>query len=217
MNIVFLIILLAIAFIGIITAEATDWQKLRYVTKPFIMPVMALLYTFITHNFSPIIIAALGFSFGGDIFLLWPKNNKCFLFGLIAFLIAHGLYIYGILQWLIVFHKIPAIAFTSVIIYFVIGICIFNLLKKGLGKLKIPVIVYMSFLLGMSFLSMLLFIFNCSYTTGFVFTGSIFFIISDSILALHNFRKPKRFAGVYFMITYVMAQAFIVIGFSELF
>ena len=92
---------------------------------------------------------------------------------------------------------------------------IFYILKDGLGDLLIPVIVYMSAILLMALTAFLRqgSVTKISYI--FVFIGALFFIISDSLLALNKFYKPLPLANISIMLTYAMAQLFIVFGIKK--
>jgi uncharacterized membrane protein YhhN len=45
-----------------------------------------------------------------------------------------------------------------------------------------------------------------------VWTGALLFVLSDSSLAINIFYKPQHFLGVMVMLTYFLAQLFIVLG-----
>ena len=49
-----------------------------------------------------------------------------------------------------------------------------------------------------------------------VFIGAIFFMISDSILALNKFYQPIPFSNISIMLTYALAQYLIVLGILKL-
>lgn len=92
---------------------------------------------------------------------------------------------------------------------------LFYLLKDGLGNMLIPVFVYMIVILMMAITAFLRQqkVFKKSFIL--VFIGAILFIISDSILALNKFYMPVRFSSVSIMLTYAVAQFFIVMGFLK--
>tara|TARA_R110000868_G_scaffold328255_1_gene589136 strand:- start:1541 stop:1768 length:228 start_codon:yes stop_codon:yes gene_type:complete len=48
-----------------------------------------------------------------------------------------------------------------------------------------------------------------------VFLGALFFITSDSLLALNKFYKPLPFSSISIMLTYSIAQLFIVLGIKK--
>jgi uncharacterized membrane protein YhhN len=49
----------------------------------------------------------------------------------------------------------------------------------------------------------------------FYLVGAVFFVLSDSLLAINKFYQPFAFAGVFIMLTYCAAQYFIVTGFIK--
>ena len=85
-----------------------------------------------------------------------------------------------------------------------------------LGPLKIPVIVY-----AIVITSMLFVVFKGSLkwaipANNYILIGAILFVSSDSILAFNKFYAPITQASFYIMITYCMAQYFIVAGILKL-
>jgi len=151
------------------------------------------------------------FSLLGDILLLFvAKNDIFFLLGLASFLIAHIFYI-------IFFHHVrvrekikgkPWLS-VSVLIYYAFLIAF---LSPHLGDMRIPVLVYgvvISFMLMLA-LHML---FLKNKTAGqWMMAGALLFVISDSVLAVNKFYQPFEGAAVIIMLTYGLAQLFIVKG-----
>jgi uncharacterized membrane protein YhhN len=88
----------------------------------------------------------------------------------------------------------------------------FYFLKDGLHDMLIPVMVYMFVILLMATTAFLRkgIVNNLSYTL--VFVGAIFFMISDSLLALNKFHEPLPFSNISIMLTYSIAQYLIVLG-----
>ena len=130
-----------------------------------------------------------------------------FIVGLLSFLLAHVLYIF-------VFNiKRTNRNVVRVILPLVLyALALLFLLIKGLNQLLIPVIVYM-----IAILAMVVFAFlrkdnvpNQSYAM--VMIGAIFFVISDSILAINKFYKPIAYAHLLIMATYALAQYLITLG-----
>jgi uncharacterized membrane protein YhhN len=86
------------------------------------------------------------------------------------------------------------------------------LLSPYLGDMKLPVRIYGIVISFMFMLAMhMLFIKN--KTAGrFMMTGALLFVISDSVLAINKFYQPFEAAGMVIMLTYGLAQLFIVEG-----
>lgn len=190
-------------------------SALRFVTKPLLMPVLAMVvYSHGQKTKWMYILAALIFSFLGDsLLLLEDKNPLFFIVGLASFLITHILYILfflGIKQHTAsLFKRHPYIPIL-VVAY---GMALVYLLYPSLGALKIPVLLYATIICLMLICSFYVYK-NVLPPAGIQFvTGAVFFVISDSLLAVNKFHRPFSFAGLLIMLTYCAAQYFIVRGF----
>lgn len=157
---------------------------------------------------------ALLFSVMGDTLLLFSNSNeRFFILGLISFLVAHLFYI-------VCFHKIkmrenlegywPA----AVIVGAYYGMLMF-LLVPHLGGLKIPVLVYGIVISFMLFLATQLYQLKDNLTARFILTGAVFFVVSDSVLAINKFYKPYAWGGWVIMTTYLLAQWLLVKGLAR--
>jgi uncharacterized membrane protein YhhN len=191
---------------------AVEW--LHTVCKPLIMVLLGLYYFLSTdrEDRSPVVLAAIIFSMTGDVLLMLPDK---FVPGLIAFLLSHIFYILAYRQ-----HRdeetenalsnILRIRLAFPIILAGSGLVV--ILYPSLGELKIPVIIYAA-VLSMMVLQAL-FRFGRTNTASFwmIFTGAVFFMISDSVLAIDKFLKPISNADFLIMLTYITAQYLIVRG-----
>ena len=152
---------------------------------------------------------ALIFSLTGDILLMFVDTSaNYFLGGLVAFLVAHVMYI-------LVFLKkrkdnTPSIPFLLLLIVYALGI--FYVLMDGLGDMIIPVVIYMLVILTMALSASIRKNNVSSISYQLVFWGAIFFMISDSILAINKFSSPLPISGILIMSTYALAQYLIVMG-----
>ena len=87
-----------------------------------------------------------------------------------------------------------------------------TILFPTLGEMKIPVIVY-----GLVISIMLLSALHLPITKNReasigLMMGAVLFVISDSVLAINKFYRPFEYSGVLIMLTYGLAQWFIVNG-----
>ncbi len=195
-----------------------DWQWLEYIVKPLLMPVLVVLYW---KNIKPplslvnkSILAALFFSWLGDLLLMFQAQQaNFFIFGLVAFLLAHLAYIVAFFNtnrprktselmknpWL----TIPFLIYCFGFVYY---------LKDDLGGLLIPVSVYAVVITTMAMMAVYRYgkVPYKSYRP--VFAGALFFVLSDSLIALNKFSFPIYWAGVWIMATYCLAQYLIVVG-----
>lgn len=209
----FSILFFVIVLFEIITASTETLQMAHYIAKPAI--VISLIFLFIktsggiSKSIKRITILALGFSVLGDILLMFvDQSPHFFTSGLVAFLLAHIMYILVFLR-----HRNKRQSMVGfVILLLVYASGLFYLLKDGLGDMLIPVIVYMIVILSMATSAFVRKGIVNTNSYNLVFIGAIFFMISDSILALNKFYQPIPFSNINIMLTYALAQFLIVLG-----
>ena len=217
-NAVFFKIYIAFSFIYLLLLYL-GYESLDCYLKPALIPLLIVgVYfskKFPTQN---ILLTALVFSWIGDVILLFADIAEIyFILGLVSFLISH--IIYCILFNRQIKEKIKKntiiFIFGSLIIAcYLIGML--SVLLPALGDLKIPVIVYASVISVM-----LLFAYNGLLiwkkpANQYVFFGALFFVISDSILAINKFHMPIQKSSFIIMLTYLVAQYLIVKGILKL-
>ncbi|MBL0737373.1 lysoplasmalogenase [Flavobacterium sp. GN10] len=202
-SIVYLIILLS------------GYERFDLFLKPILVPIIGFgTYFYRKFPTQNILLAALALSWLGDVILLFTDLGEIyFILGLVFFLTAHIVYC-------VLFNKQkrirkkqnkPLFIFGSVLIaFYLIGMV--SVLMPHLGELEIPVSIYASIIS-----IMLLFAFNGFLVwekpgNQLVFLGAIFFIISDSILAVNKFYAPIPKSSFFIMLTYLLAQYLIVVG-----
>ncbi|MGH9755436.1 MAG: lysoplasmalogenase [Blastocatellia bacterium] len=150
---------------------------------------------------------ALAFSSLGDA-LLDLNPEGLFIKGLLAFLVAHLIYILLFVrnwsrplrlkrwQW--------ALA-AAVLIY---SLLLSRWLAPSLGDLVGPVMLYVCVITVMALSAIL-----AGFSKPWVYSGVILFLISDSILAVDKFKAPVSLRGYLIWVTYYLAQFGIAIGF----
>ena len=213
----FSILFFVIVLFEIITGSTESLQMAHYIAKPAI--VMSLMFLFIktsegiSKSIKRITLLALGFSVLGDILLMFvDQSPHFFTVGLVAFLLAHIMYILVFLR-----HRNKQKSIVGfVILLLVYASGLFYLLKDGLGAMLVPVIVYMIVILSMATSAFMRTGIVNSNSYNLVFIGAIFFMISDSILALNKFYQPIPFSNISIMLTYALAQYLIVLGILKL-
>lgn len=150
--------------------------------------------------------AALGFSCLGDILLDLPGQH--FVQGLLAFLVAHFVYI------LLFVRNWPrplrprgqqlALA-AAVLVY---SLLLANWLAPDLGKLAGPVTVYICAITVMAVSTIF-----AGFSKPYVWLGAILFVLSDSMIAVGRFKTPVPLADYLIWATYYLGQYGIAIGF----
>lgn len=173
-----------------------------FLTKPLLITTLVVLYLLSVSKANFWFVSALFFSFWGDVLLLFKETF--FVFGLASFLVAHLLYIKLISSEL---KKVQTRKRLLVIIAFLLYLVVF--LYFILGKvidIKIPVIVYAFIISIFGMLSALLYLQQKSTANLWLFLGALFFIISDSLIAVNKFYYPSESYQIFIMITYILAQ-----------
>jgi uncharacterized membrane protein YhhN len=213
MGIVYLIVL-AIHLFAICLNDDT----LMAVSKPLLMVSLLMFFydkaRFTLPKVKYLIFGALLFSLLGDVLLLFNgQGEQFFIFGLVAFLVAHICYIYyfrGIARHngaarstAKLITSIPAVLFTLVLLW---------ILFPKLGNMKIPVLAYATVICCMMLSVIYAFAhFRSGYSILCMF-GAALFAVSDSILAYNKFHTPFVHASWLIMLTYGLAQLLLVWG-----
>jgi uncharacterized membrane protein YhhN len=189
----------------------------EYFVKPLIMIWIASYFILFRkkRSFTVPVLAAFFFSWVGDNFLMFSERNELFFFaGVGGFFLAQLSYIYLFSKY----KENEAKGFlrrnlwiSLLFIAYVAGVLL--LLFPGLEGMMKPIITIYAFsLIGMSMMAL-----NRSGRVGvnsfrLVFTGSLLFLVSDSMIAFDKFRSPIPQAGFWIMVTYISAQYLIMRG-----
>ena len=216
---IFLVLFFVLSIIRIF-GEYKDNDKIAYVFKPLLMPMLILFYIFgvieatgaITNVNWLIIIALLG-GMLGDIFLMLKNEEKWFLFAMVAFLINQIFYIISF------FLSITTYSTFNPWVLFLLGPTLLILLftvprfLNKLGDMKIPVLVYMVAILLMHIAALIRLSTVQGIASILIFIGSISFIFSDSCIAVNKWAREFTNAPLIITTTYLMAQFYITLGF----
>jgi uncharacterized membrane protein YhhN len=191
---------------------------LHYAAKPLLLPVLIILLASATAAVmgKKIMLIALFFSWMGDVLLMFESRHSLFfIFGLVCFLTTHILYIIYFLS--IRSEKISLLKKYPLLIVLVVlyGVSLVWLLFPHLADLKLPVMVYAAVICTMLLCSLHVFYKVIRPANMFYISGALFFVLSDSLLAVNKFYQPLTYAGIFIMLTYCLAQYLIVSGFIE--
>lgn len=185
-----------------IVGVAYDSELIQLLFKPLIVPSLILLYYCSNKTRNYWYIAALFFSFLGDVFLLDKKDY--FLFGVGAFLITQLLYIKlmlgqikGVKWYLVMIAALPFAIYLGVFL---------SILEPSLGDLFAPVFFYGLSLSVFGVLALVNLLLKKDQWAWILFVGATLFILSDSMIALNKFHEARDFYPVSIMLTYVTAQ-----------
>lgn len=194
---VMIIGLVAIVVTLLIRAEFLENHNQVYLLKPIatLLVILIVILSFfrLSHAnalYSFWILAALLFSFGGDVALMF-KSKSAFMIGLALFLIAHIVYSIAFLKFNGFVLQDPVVAIVLLIIA---GIGYFYL-YPGLSHMKVPVLVYVfviSFMLHRAIATFFGDYFNQTQAI-LIALGAGLFYISDLILAVNKFKRPFKY------------------------
>lgn len=194
-------------------------EQLTWYLKPFLLPFLFYAVVksqkFQTRKW---LLGALFFSWIGDCILLFAdKGELYFIFGLVAFLMAHILLIV-----LFTKQKATHVSFKKPLFWvgFALAtaylVTMLSVLIPNLGDLTLPVIGYaltITIMLKTSLKGTFDWKVKSKYN---VLLGAAFFVTSDSILAINKFHTSLPMASFWIMLTYLIAQFFITDGILKL-
>jgi len=172
-----------------------DNDILRAITKP--LPLIILLFMIKPDSsYNKLIFIGFIFSLFGDIFLM--KVIDKFMFGLIAFLIAHIFYIIAFVK-----RNKQLKILSSVPFYLIAGI-LAVFFAQYTGNMTIPVIVYITVIITMAWRAFLQK--NYSVTSKFAWFGALLFVFSDTNIAFTKFYADYEFSKIVTIVLYWSAQ-----------
>lgn len=193
-----------------------DFQLLHTISKPLLLPALMgyFLSSVTTRNFY--FLSALIFCWAGDVLLMFQGAEIFFILGLVAFLIGHLFYMISYQKLRQTDKKGSGLLNTQKMRYslpiVLAGTGLVTILFPHLGGLKIPVMIYALVLTLMVLQALFRFGFTSQKSFALVFVGAVFFMVSDSVLAINKFMHALPMASLAIMITYIIAQYLIVQG-----
>jgi uncharacterized membrane protein YhhN len=204
MLVIVLTLLALVSAVLCIRAESVGPRRNVYLFKPLTLAWIILIALQAKHPVSAayqyLIVAGLLCSLLGDIFLMLPSDR--FIPGLLSFLLAHVFYIAAFTSGATVhlnalWYAIPFLVYGGTMLW---------VLLPHLGRMKLPVVIYMLVILVMAWQASV----RCRETeqagSALAFFGALLFTASDSILALNRFRGRVEHAQFYILSTYFTAQ-----------
>jgi alkenylglycerophosphocholine hydrolase len=218
-------VILIICFTLALIIASVDWvavarmdKRLEYFAKPGVMLTLLAAIGFSAGFRGPLLWFGLGviFSLAGDVFLMLRRER--FMAGLVAFLLAHVFYLIGLCI------SPPQISLAGGIIAVLVGLTGFQLyrsirsglLRSNKGNLKLPVMVYATFI-SLMLLAALLTLVTANEVwlpaaALLVSAGALLFYLSDTLLAWNRFVRPLKRARLQVIVLYHLGQALLILG-----
>jgi uncharacterized membrane protein YhhN len=212
---IFLVLFIISAFAHL-ASEAAASPAGRYVTKPLLMPLLALYYTAAAAEPNPLLIAAVVCGWLGDIFLMIPDQRKTLRYfkpGLAFFLLGHVFYIAVFAAYLPYAAGIPAWGWGSLAVFVAAGAVVYRLIAPGTGKMLPAIGAYIIIIVLMGASTVLPL--GSVNTAGavMVMAGSFVFMVSDAINAYNRFVRELPCERLVIMAAYLAGQYLLVQGY----
>lgn len=145
-------------------------------------------------TFGRLVIVGLVFCLLGDVLLLF---DAYFLFGLGAFLLAHILFSISFVQYM-GFYK----NWIAFLVLFGIAGVLFYWLRPDLGDLLLPVSIYVLIITFMAWQGVGLYMRKRNNAHALLAMAVLFFMLSDTLLAIAKFKTPFYLSGPLILSTY---------------
>ncbi len=191
----------AVMALVLLLAEEAGFAWLVYLAKPATTILIGLIAWAAAPQdprYRRRILTGLAFSLAGDVFLMLPGG--WFVSGLACFLAAHVAYIAAFVSG-----RRPLADWRPLMPFAVFGVGYLAVLWNGLDGLRLPVAAYMAAIVTMAWQA------HARARAGrhgarLAAIGSVFFVVSDGLLAWNRFQQPFSWAGPAITVTYVAAQ-----------
>jgi len=202
-------ILYAISAAAVLAGLLFGLPALYVSAKPLLMITLLLYFVSATKGYPRWrfhVMAALVFSWAGDVFLI---SSEWFIAGLVSFLIAHIFYI-------IAYQKTGAasgeLKTLDVVKFVAYGVVLIWVIYPGLGDMLVPVLIYALVLLAMGVWAHKRRGATSSSSFQLVAIGAILFALSDGLIAINKFAYEVPAERILIMSIYITAQYLIVQG-----
>lgn len=201
-----------------LTGGLLEYKPLIFMTKPLLMPLLAMWLAIETQQQPPrflkkMMFAGLGFATMGDVLLLFGEQPLFFILGLVAFLFTHLSYIGGFSSISNLDNGFLRRRPTWVLPFVVYAVGLVFWLWPGIPEaMKLPVGIYAAVI---TFMAMSVFNLNKNISAQsfqFLFAGALLFMLSDSLIAVSRFSSAVTSPGWIIMGTYLVGQFLIVKG-----
>jgi uncharacterized membrane protein YhhN len=191
-----------------IFGEERGPRALVYVFKPLTTLLILLLAAAAggaDPRYRALVVAGLAASLAGDVFLMLPRDR--FTAGLASFLAAH-------LAYAAAFATRPSGLVDGVLLVGLLAVAagIVRALWTGLGRSRVPVLVYVAAIMAMAWLACVRWRAGAAPGAALAAAGAVSFVLSDALLAVDRFRRRFRYSRAWVLASYYAAQALIALS-----
>ncbi|MFV0590498.1 MAG: lysoplasmalogenase [Draconibacterium sp.] len=212
--------LFAIIVVGNLAGNFIPFAHSELIFKPLIMIWMAGYFFLQAKGMDKMVTQLASFAFfaswTGDILLMFTsRNNLFFILGIAGFLAAQVFYAFLFLRTIEISGKKSFLKKQPIwmILYIAYGLIGYMVLFPHLDAiLKVAVLVYLVAILIMGTMALNRYGNGHPISFSLVFTGSLLFILSDTLIAVNRFLLAVPFDRMLIMSTYIAAQYLIMTG-----
>ncbi len=202
-------LLFAAYSLGHLAACFFEHERLRWLTKVFIVPLL-LLGPVLTQTYNPLLFLGLTLGWIGDILLLFGDKKRLFVIGAFSFVAGHLSYIAATLLLFFEHNSLSRIPPYMYVILLLVGVILFTIagckVAKHIGSIAYLGAGYFTILFAALLFSLL--------EQRYLLTAAFaVFILSDTILSITRFGKKVRRRHFYVMLPYILAQTLICLSF----
>ncbi|MDR2246122.1 MAG: lysoplasmalogenase [Treponema sp.] len=192
---------------------AARWKWPRSLSKALLVPLLLGCYVIGAEYFLVSVLLAAVFGWLGDIFLIPSDKFTLFIAGLVSFLVGHLCYIRSLLYFTGTVN--PAALIAAVIVAIPLGFIIFRLIRPQ-KPVVFPLVLYGGVLIGMVIAAFCLMLSRRDSLGAVVFWGGLCFLVSDTLLGYGRFREGAQINNAAVMITYISAQACLLLALAQI-
>ncbi len=212
----FLIIFICILITDIIFSNVFSLLKYRYISKQLLTTTLFIHFYYnsaaLLKRDRVLVFFALLTSFIADFFIINDSNLVSLSIGMFMYILAKNAYAV-VFSYRAKFNIDRLLPFLAVTLLYCITIIYF--LYDGIGKLFVPVIIYIFSSLIVFKMAYLRYKRVSSKSYYFALFGAVFFIFSESILSLNIFYKPISHVNITVMLFYGLSQILTIKGIIE--
>ena len=212
-------LLFIIIVAGDLLGEYLQNPQIDHIFKPFILIWIGGYFLLHSKHFDKKVVKlatyAFLFSWAGDLFMMFAVENLFFTLGLASFLVAQLWYAFLFLRTINISGKKPFLKKKPVwmIPFIAFGLIIYIVLFPHLDiVLRIAIFVYILAILTMAAMALNRYGNGHPISFSLVFTGALFFVLSDTLIAINRFLVEIPYEGLCVMSTYILAQFLIMKG-----
>jgi uncharacterized membrane protein YhhN len=218
MSVVRLVLLVIFGSLSVLNLVAVGlkMRKVEYFSTPLRIPFLAAFYILGATGPSWLVIAALAFTFVGDIIWRWHEKETFMMLMSGAYLLSFGFYAVALLQPFSQLSGVPAWHYAVALVYVAYFILVYTLLKSSMGEMKAPMSVFFAIVMIMGFAALTRLWWQQGLAFWLPFVGSLSFIAGKTVGGFHLFkhRGESKYGDFFTDLFYISAQLLLVLGFA---